>query len=133
MRQLENEVFVAGQILSEDVAGLAAAGFGVIIDNRPDGEEIGQPPGSEIAAAAEAAGVGYRHIPIAGSFSPDQVAEMAEALGGAEKVLAFCRSGTRSTYLWALARAQQGVPPEELIERAGAAGYDLAPIAAYLR
>jgi uncharacterized protein (TIGR01244 family) len=53
---------------------------------------------------------------------------MAEALGEEGELLAFCRSGTRSTFLWALARSAQGVPAEELAEAAAAAGYDLRPI-----
>ena len=59
---------------------------------------------------------------------------MTEALDAAEgPVLAFCRSGTRSTFLWALARTRQGEEAEELMRNAAAAGYDLRPIAAYLK
>ena len=57
---------------------------------------------------------------------------MAEALE-AGPVLAFCKSGTRSTYLWALARSARGAPASELETQAAAAGYDLGPILSYLR
>src|SRR6478672_9774257 len=132
MIQLEPNTFVAGQMAPEDVAALAAAGIRTIINNRPDGEEPGQPPTAEIEAAAKAAGISYRHIPIAGGFSEAQVEAMADALE-AGPTLAFCRSGTRSTYLWALARALQGENPETIVRAAGEAGYDLAPILPYLR
>jgi uncharacterized protein (TIGR01244 family) len=133
MRQLDDSMFVAGQIRPEEVPGLAGQGVTAIVNNRPDGEEPGQPAGAEIAAAAEAAGIAYRHIPIAGGFNLDDVLAMAAALDDAEgNVLAFCKSGTRSTFLWALARSERGADADALIAKAAAAGYDLAPIAAYL-
>ena len=134
MRALDTDTFVAGQIAPEDVAGVAAAGVTMIVNKRPDGEEPGQPSGEAIRAAAEAAGLDYRHIPVAGGFSQGQVAAMAEALDQAEgKVLAFCRSGTRSTCLWALARASRGADGETLFAQAAAAGYDLSPLRQYLK
>ena len=107
-QRLDDRVFVAGQIGPEDMAEIAALGVTMIVNNRPDGEEPGQPTGAEIEAAARAAGLDYRHIPVAGGIAPEQIEAMAEALDEAEgTLLAFCRSGTRSTYLWALARARQ--------------------------
>ena len=107
---LDDKTLVSGQIRPEDVADAAAQGVSLIVNNRPDGEEPGQPAGTEIEAAARAAGLGYRHIPVAGGIAPDQAEEMARLLDGAEgKLLAFCKSGTRSTYLWALAEARRGV------------------------
>jgi uncharacterized protein (TIGR01244 family) len=131
MRELEPGMFVAGQIGPEQAA---ASGMALIVNNRPDGEEPGQPTSTEIEAAARAAGIGYRHIPVAGGFSEAQVADMAEALAGAGgPVLAFCKSGTRSTFLWALARSHAGDAADEIARKAAAAGYDIAPIAGYLR
>ncbi len=133
MIALDDRTFVAGQVEAADLAAIAAAGVTLIVNNRPDGEAIGQPAGDEIEAAARALGLDYRHIPVAGGVSPDQVAMMAEALDGATgKVLAFCKSGTRSTWLWALARAGQGADGAVLFEQAAAAGYDLSPLRAYL-
>lgn len=133
MIRLDDRMFVAGQIQPCDVPTLAEQGVTMIVNNRPDGEEPGQPTGAEIEAAARAAGIGCRHIPVAGGFSPEQVEAMAEALGASGgAVLAFCKSGTRSTYLWALARAAGGEEVEQLAAKAGAAGYDLRPIAALL-
>lgn len=133
LRQLDDHTLVAGQVTAADLPSLAAQGITTIINNRPDEEEPEQPSGTEIAAAAEAAGLRYHHIPVAGGFSEHQVADMAEALSGAEgRTLAFCRSGTRSTFLWALARKRQGADGQELITRAAEAGYDLRPIAGHL-
>lgn len=132
-RPLDTRTFVAGQIRPEDVLGLAAAGIGTIVNNRPDGEEAGQPAAAEIEAAARAAGLGYRHIPVSGALAPDRVEAMAAVLEQAEgKVLAFCRSGTRSAFLWALAEASRGADPAVLVEQAAAAGYDLSPIRGWL-
>lgn len=133
MRRLDEKTLVAGQIRPEQVANLTASDVAMIVNNRPDGEEPGQPEAAEIAAAAEAAGIAYRHIPIAGGFNMDDVMAMADALESTEgTVLAFCRTGTRSTFLWALARSDRGAERDALIEQAAAAGYDLSPIAAYL-
>lgn len=134
MRRLDDKTLVAPrQIAPGDIPALAAAGVTLIVNNRPDGEEAGQPSTAEIETAASAAGLDYRHIPVAGGFNLDDVLAMAEALETAEgQVLVFCRSGTRSTFLWALASAERGVPADELAERAAEAGYDLAPIVAYL-
>lgn len=130
-RKLEEGVFVSPQIAPEAVAEAARLGIVAIINNRPDHEEPGQPTGAEIEAAARAAGLAYAHIPVAGGFSDAQVAAMAEALE-AGPALAFCKSGTRSTCLWALARASEGANGAALIATARAAGYDLRPLRAHL-
>jgi uncharacterized protein (TIGR01244 family) len=128
MRKLDPTTFVfTRQLTVDDIDEAAAQGVRLIVNNRPDGEEPGQPSSAELEAAARAAGLDYRHIPVAGGFSPAQVEAMAQALGQGP-VLAFCRSGTRSTYLWALARSAQGAPPNESVAAAAAAGYDLGPI-----
>lgn len=132
MRRLDPTTFVSvRQLTPADVDEAAAQGIRLIVNNRPDGEEPGQPASAEIEAAARVAGLDYRHIPVAGSFAPEQVEAMAEALERGP-VLAFCRTGTRSTFLWALARAARGAPAEESAAAAAAAGYDLGPIREWL-
>lgn len=133
-RTLDSAISVYGQIEPEDVAAAKAQGFAMIINNRPDDEQPGQPAGSEIKEAARAAGLDYVAIPVDHSgFNEGQVAAMAEALEKAQgPVLAFCRSGTRSTFLWALARHQLGDDGEQLIAKAANAGYDLSPLRAVL-
>ena len=133
-RKLDDAVSVAGQITAEDVAEAARQGFIAIVNNRPDDEQPGQPSGAEIEAAARANGMSYCAIPIThAGFSTNQVAAMEQALGEAKgPLLAFCRSGTRSTLVWALARARMGDDPAELSAKAEAAGYDLTPVKAFL-
>jgi uncharacterized protein (TIGR01244 family) len=131
-RQLTERVYASPQIGTDQVADAKALGVALIINNRPEGESDDQTPGPEIAAAAQAAGIDYLAIPVApGGFSQEQVDAMREALGkaGDAPVLAYCRSGTRSTLLWALAEASAGVDLASLREAAAGAGYDLASIA----
>ncbi|KQN92602.1 hypothetical protein ASE95_07870 [Sphingomonas sp. Leaf231] len=127
LRPLDETIAVAPQITPDDVPAIAAAGYVAIVNNRPDGEERGQPDGDAIRIAAEAAGLAYTAIPIApGGFSRAQVDAMAAALSAADgPVLAYCRSGTRSCNLWALARAARGDDAAALTGKAAQAGYDL--------
>jgi uncharacterized protein (TIGR01244 family) len=129
-RKLTDELYVSPQITAADIAAAKAAGIAMVINNRPDDEEPDQPSGETIAAHAAAAGMAYRAIPVTHSgFGQGQVDAMAEALNAADgPVLAYCRSGTRSTLLWALAAAKQGESPAVISSRAAAAGYDVSSI-----
>jgi uncharacterized protein (TIGR01244 family) len=133
MTPLDDKVLVGGQMLADAMPALAEYGVTMIVNNRPDGEEPGQPQSDELEEAARKAGLDYCHIPVAGGMAPQQVQAMAEALAAAEgKVLAFCKSGTRSTWLWALAEAARGGNADTLIRKAAAAGYDIEPLRPYL-
>lgn len=129
-RKLTENVLVSPQLALEDIAAAAASGVAVIVNNRPDGEEPDAPQGADIAEAAAAAGLNYVAIPVGHSgFSEPQVDAMIAALEQAEgPILAYCRSGTRSTFLWALAAAKQGENPETIASAAMQAGYDISPI-----
>lgn len=129
-RALTDAILVAPQITVEDVTAAANAGVTLIINNRPENESPDQTPGDEIEAAAHAAGLNYVAIPIShAGFSRPQVAAMTDALSNADgKVLAYCRSGTRSTLLWALAEASQGGDQDALTNLAAKAGYDVSPV-----
>ena len=129
-RRLSDTMLASPQITVADVAAAKDAGVTLIVNNRPEGESDDQTPGTEIEAAARAAGIDYLEIPIGHSgFSHPQVAKLAEALAGAEgTVLGYCRSGTRSTLLWALAKAEMGDDAEALAAAAAQAGYDVAPV-----
>ena len=131
-RRLSEQVQVAGQIAPEDVATAAASEVSAIVNNRPDDEEPGQPPSAAIEAAARSAGLAYHHIPVAGRIAPDEVERLVSILEEQARVLIFCRSGTRSTWLWALAEARRGVSGDVLISQAAEAGYDLEPLRPYL-
>lgn len=129
-RKLTDTVFASPQIGLAEVAEAKAQGITLIVNNRPEDESDDQTPGAEIEAAAKAAGIAYVAIPVThAGFSEGQVKAMAEALQGTTgPVLAYCRSGTRSTLLWALAEASRGADPEKLADQAAQAGYDLAPV-----
>ncbi|HEV7659003.1 MAG TPA: TIGR01244 family sulfur transferase [Allosphingosinicella sp.] len=107
-RELDGKTLVADrQLQASDMAAAVARGVTLVVNNRPDGEEPDQPLAAEIEAAAGAAGLDYTHIPISGEISDDKVAALSAALAQTEgRALLFCRSGTRSTHLWALARAR---------------------------
>lgn len=132
--RLTDDVWASPQLSPAEVAKAKAQGFTMLINNRPDEEEDDQPEGAAIAQAAQEFGLDYVSIPVTHTgFSEPQVVAMAEALDKAQgKVLAFCRSGTRSTLLWALAQASRGEDPASLAAAAQAAGYNLSPIAAML-
>lgn len=129
-RQVTDAFWASPQIALEDIAEAKARGFRQIVNNRPEGEADDQVAGDLVEAAAEAAGLAYCAIPVThAGFSEEQVSAMAQALDHAEgPVLAYCRSGTRSTFLWALAHAWQGGDPATLAGQAASAGYDLSPI-----
>jgi uncharacterized protein (TIGR01244 family) len=128
-RQLSDRVLASPQIDLADLAEAKAQGVTFIVNNRPEGESDDQTPGAEIEAAAKAAGLGYVAIPVThAGFSEGQVQAMAQALGGEGKILAYCRSGTRSTLLWALAEASRGADPAVLADQAAQAGYDITPV-----
>ena len=129
-RRVTDDLSVAPQISVADVAEAARRGFKTVINNRPDGEEPGQPSGAEIAAAALAAGLAYHHIPVRGGPTPEQVEATGVVLQDAEvPVLAFCRSGTRSIVTWSICQATSGAMARgDLVSLGREAGYDLSGV-----
>ena len=127
-RRVTDSFWVSPQISAGDLAEARAQGFGLVINNRPDGEAPGQPTGDEIAAAARAAGLDYVAAPVSGRPNPQAIEAVARATADpSKKVLAYCRSGTRSICTWALGQAGQR-DREELIRLGDAAGYDLRSV-----
>ncbi len=107
LRAIAPDVCVAGQLNAAAMAEAAAAGFRSVVNNRPDHEHgPGQPTNAEIEAAARALGLEYRHLPVDGGWqSPEQIAAFAELLAELPRpLLAFCRSGARSTRLFMAAQ-----------------------------
>jgi uncharacterized protein (TIGR01244 family) len=131
IRQLDERILVSGQVAPHEVAGLAEQGITMLVNNRPDGEEPGQPSASEIEEAAAQAGIAYRFVPIIRGIGPADVEEMQKALRAAEggKLLAFCRSGTRSAFAAALAKREEGASSDEVSNCLISAGFDPSPIA----
>ncbi|MEQ9634971.1 MAG: TIGR01244 family sulfur transferase [Devosia marina] len=133
LKRINDHVSVSGQIQPEDVKTLKDLGFTAIVNNRPDGEAPDQPAGAEIEAAAKTAGLAYHAIPLGrDGVNPEMVANTKAVLEGSDgKVFCFCRSGTRSTTLWALSQAGEA-PAEKIIAQAAEAGYDMSHLAGYL-
>jgi uncharacterized protein (TIGR01244 family) len=129
-RRVTDDFTTAPQISVADVAEAARQGFKTVINNRPDGEEPGQPAAAEIEAAAKAAGLAYFHLPVRGGPTPDQVEQTKAILAEADgPILAFCRSGTRSIVTWSLSQVQSGALPRgELVDLGRQAGYDLSGV-----
>lgn len=129
-RQVTPSFWASPQIGLSDVAEAWTRGFAMIVNNRPEGEADDQVAGPEIAAAAHAAGLDYHAIPVThAGLDEEQVRAMVTALQAARgPVLAYCRSGTRSTLLWALAQATAGRDPDAIAAEAAGAGYDVTPI-----
>lgn len=130
IRQLDVRTMVSSQIAPDEVAGLAEQGVTLLINNRPDGEEEGQPLAADIEEAALKAGIDYRFVPIIRGIGPADVEEMQKALRAAQggKLLAFCRSGTRSALALAVAQREEGAPTHEIYRRLIDAGFDPGPI-----
>ena len=126
-KQLSATVSVAPQLSGQDIETAARLGFGTIISNRPDDEDAGQMSAAEAAARAGRLGLAFVHVPVvSGAISPADIAAMRGALAAAEgRVLAFCRSGTRSATIWALASDGN---PDEVLAATAAAGFDLSAI-----
>jgi uncharacterized protein (TIGR01244 family) len=134
-RKLTDTLYASPQIGLDEVAEARAMGVALIVNNRPENESDDQVPGPEIEAAARAAGMDYVAIPVTHSgFSHPQLDALNAALerAGDAPVLAYCRSGTRSTLLWALARAKAGESPGVLANAAASAGYDTGPVRAMM-
>ncbi|MEQ8331874.1 TIGR01244 family sulfur transferase [Nisaea sp.] len=125
-----SEIYAAkGQIFPQEMKELADLGFRTVINNRPDGEEAGQPVDAELKAAAEAAGLSYAYIPMTlPTLSPDLVKQHHAAIEASDgPVFAFCRSGTRSTILWALTQVCfHGKSISDVTSAAAEQGYDLS-------
>ncbi|MDL0440163.1 bifunctional protein tyrosine phosphatase family protein/NAD(P)/FAD-dependent oxidoreductase [Stutzerimonas frequens] len=127
IKRLTPFLSVAAQLQPTDMALLAGSGFRCVINNRPDNEGEGQPNSEAIRQAAEASGLEYHHLPvISGQIGDADVAAFRALLGRIKgPALAFCRTGTRSASLWALAEAHH-LDPQVLLQTARQADYDLS-------
>lgn len=133
LKRINEHVSVSPQISPEDISAIKAAGFVAIINNRPDGEAPDQPPSAVIEKAAHDAGLSYHYIPLGREgVTPEMVEETKTVLEGSTgPVFCYCRSGTRSTTLWALSQAGKQ-PASDIISAAANAGYDMSHLAGHL-
>lgn len=108
---LDATLSVSPQVRLDDLAQLWAAGFRCIVNNRPDAEAPDQPTSAKLAVEAARLGLDYHYIPVVpGVVTESDALAFAKVLVGAQgPVLAFCRSGARSTSLWKRGRELQGL------------------------
>lgn len=136
MKQLFETLYVAGQLTPNDFPNLADAGIRTIINNRPDDEEPGQFNSAEAQQLAKEHGIAYHYQPMANGqpLPPTLVDDFKHVLDNTtEPVLAHCRSGMRSSFIWALGQIPTGViTVEQAIDAAQAAGISLGNARAVL-
>ena len=129
IKPLNRDFAVSPQLALADIPAIAAQGFKAIICNRPDDEEPGQIAAAELRGAAEQLGLEFAHVPaVSGAITDANVEAMAGALARLRKpILAFCRSGARSTKLYELVASRNQSAPgarvhDVVIVGGGAAG-----------
>ena len=129
-RKLTERVYVAPQLSKEDFAQAAALGVRHVINNRPDGEAPDQLQSEEARAAAEAAGLSYHYAPFQGQPTAQALETLSGLLAADDApILAYCRSGTRSSTVWAMAAAKaHAMTADEIVATARAAGYDFSQL-----
>jgi len=128
---IDDRVAISGQLQPEDMKEIAAAGFVAVVNNRPDGEAaFGQPRTADLKKAAEAAGLVFLDLPFSGPrASPDQVRAFADLLAERPgRVVAYCKSGMRSSLLWGAAAIAGGRSLEDVLRAALRAGQNLEPV-----
>jgi uncharacterized protein (TIGR01244 family) len=128
---IDDRVAISGQLQPEDMKEIAAAGYVAVVNNRPDGEAaFGQPRTADLKKAAEAVGLIFLDLPFSGPrASPDQVRAFADLLAERPgRVVAYCKSGMRSSLLWGAAAIAGGRSLEDVLGAALRAGQNLAPV-----
>jgi len=134
IRKINAQVSVSGQIQAQELQQIADAGFKMIINNRPDGEAPGQPSNGELAEVAESLGLRWYHLPVTmKSMNSEDAKTLGELLQrAAGPVLAFCRSGRRSSllYLMSLLPAKS---ISEVLEYARKTGLDTEGLTEFLK
>ncbi|MDO6746498.1 TIGR01244 family sulfur transferase [Gilvimarinus sp. 1_MG-2023] len=127
---LSSDFAVSGQIDSNTLAALVGQGFSDVICNRPDGESDEQPSAEQIAASAADCGLTVHYVPvIPGQFKAEDAISVGRIIASAKgKVLGYCRTGNRSSHLWAIDQLLRGVNQCELEELGQRAGFDLSQV-----
>ena len=124
--KLAEQYYVLPQISVSDMVKYVEQGFEVIVNNRPDNESEGQPLSSELAEKAQELGVQYIYNPVdLSKLSQTELSQQKNAVSEGKKVLAFCRTGTRSSVLWVL-NNQVDASFDKLVASVSAKGFDLA-------
>jgi uncharacterized protein (TIGR01244 family) len=122
----------AGALSRDDIEALAASGVKTIINNRPDNEDPGQLSADEARKLCAAHGIAYHHIPFVNATLTKAEIDAFEKvlMSGSHPMVAHCRSGTRSTMIWALTRMRQGDDPAALVALGAKNGVDISALPA---
>ena len=131
-QQLDANLLVTGQINLDDIQTASDAGIKMIICNRPDEEEGDHPRSESLDALLKTYGIEFRYIPVSpGQITRENVVATKKAFDDAQgPILAYCRSGKRSTVMWAVVQAAlDRMTNNEIINKAGSLGHDLNPMA----
>jgi len=130
LMQLAAGLTAAGALSRDDIEALAASGVKTIVNNRPDGEDPGQLPADEARRLAAAHGIAYHHIPFIGATLTTADIDAFDAVlkSAPHPLVAHCRSGTRSTMIWALTRVREGEDPASLVALGARNGVDIAAL-----
>lgn len=133
IKTINTQMSVCGQVELGDVAEIKKLGYVALINNRPDYEVEQQPTNDQIRQAAQEAGLDYYFLPVGREgLSPKTLVQTCDILAqAAGPVLAFCRTGTRSTTVWALSQAGKS-SAQEIIDQARIAGYDISHLQPHL-
>jgi sulfide:quinone oxidoreductase len=132
LMELSPGLTAAGGLSADNLEALAAAGVKTIINNRPDNEDPGQLPADEARKLCAAHGIAYHHIAfVNATLTHDHIEAFEKVLmGGSHPMVAHCRSGTRSTMIWALTRVRQGDDPAALVALGARNGVDISALPA---
>jgi len=128
---IDDHVAISGQLQPQDMKEIAAAGYVAVVNNRPDGEAMfGQPRTAELRKAAEEAGLLFLDLPFSGQrATADQVRAFADLVAERSgRIVAYCKSGMRSSLLWGASAVAHGHSLEEVLAAARRAGQDLDPV-----
>lgn len=129
MIPLDERTLVTGQIQPKDLEQIAKAGVRLVVNNRPDGEALmGQPSTARLEEVARAKGLDFIDLPFTmNTLTPELVARFAKAVEESEgRMLVYCRSGSRSSLLWAAAQVAGGAEVNAVLAKAQDAGIDLS-------
>lgn len=126
--KIDDNFAVAPQLPAEAMEAAAKEGFHAVICNRPDDEDAGQPTLDDMSKAATRAGLAFHAVPYDMRTLDRGVIDAFEAaIASADgPVLAYCRSGTRSTIGWCVIQRRAGKSMDEVLSAARSAGYELS-------
>jgi uncharacterized protein (TIGR01244 family) len=130
LMELAPGLTAAGALSADNIEALAASGVKTIINNRPDNEDPGQLPAEEAQRLCASHGIAYHHIPfVAATLTTADIDAFESVLMKASHpMVAHCRSGTRSTMIWALTRMRQGDDPAALVALGAKNGVDISAL-----